>query len=300
MEIDPKNPRTLTITARDIEGELKQEDPQYTIKKSELDRLIRLGNTIKKNGLINPVVVYKNLNKYRLVAGERRFLASLAIGKEDIQARVFEKEPSEDELRVIQWVENTAREDLSLKDRIGNIRAVMAGIQGIHPGSEMTATVLKDVLAISLPHASNYLSLLNASADVLKKIDSGKINSVEKGAFISKIKDSAIRKQLIKACEEGASLKQLQSTLSALKAIEKEQTTKVDRSVRKVGKPLTRINLGVTKNTEVVKKMVMCVLEQPEYRQYGSIFEGVKWEKFEDANAAFKKMIEFLERENGK
>lgn len=300
MEIDPKNPRTLTVTAQDIEDGLKREDPYYKIKSDELESLTRLGKTIKKSGLINAVVVYKNHDKYRLVAGERRFLASLAVGKEDIQAKVFEKEPLEDELRVIQWIENTEREDLSLKDRLGNIRAVISGLRSMKSGGDMTATVLKDILSISLPHASHYLSLLNASPDVLKKIDSGKINSVEKGAFIAKVKDPAIRKQLIKACEDGASLKLLQSTLSTLKTSVKDEATRSQQKVRRVGKPLTRINLGVTKNTSVVKKMVMCVVDQPEYKQYAAVFKGVEWEKFEEANAAFKKMIEFLEKENGK
>lgn len=300
MEIDPKNPRTLAVTPQDIEDGLKRDDPQYEVKKGELEGLNRLGKTIKNGGLINAVVVYKNQNKYRLVAGERRYLASLSIGKEDIQARVYEEEPSEDDLRLIQWIENTEREDLSLQDRLGNIRAIVSGYQGTHPGSEVTATVLKDILFVSLPQASNYLVLSNASPDVLKKVKAGKINSVEKGAFIARIKDRSFRECLIKACEEGAPLRKLQSTLSTLKSQKAEKEAQKAPGQRRVGKPLTRINLGVTRNPDVVKKVVMSVLGQREYKKYASSFDQVQWEKFEEANVAFKKMIEFLEIENAK
>lgn len=305
IEIDPENPRTLAVTVEDIVDGLKGRDPQYGIKKDEIEKLGRLGETIKKSGLINAVVVYKKDGKYRLAAGERRFLASLLAEKEDIQARVFDEAPTEDQLRMLQWIENTEREDLSLKDRLGNIRAIISGYETEHHENTVTATILKDILSVSLPHASNYISLLNAAPDVREKINSGGINSIEKGAFLSRIKDRSIRESLMKACEDGSSLRQLQSTFSALEAKKREnklneKNVKNGLGLRKAGKPLTRINMGVTRNPAVIKMVVECVVDHPKLKKYAAIFEQVHWEDFDQANSAFRKMINFLEIENAK
>lgn len=295
IEIDPKNPRVLAVSIQDIEEGLKSDDSLYEKKKDELDRLSRLGETIKKKGLINAIVVYRKMDKYRLVAGERRFLASLLIGKEDIQARVFEEEPSEDDLRMIQWIENTEREDLTLNERLGNIRAIISGYKARHSGEEVTATTLKDILSISLPHASNYVSLLNAPHDIQERIEDGKINSIEKGAFISKIGDFSLRTKLIKECEAGASLRELQSLATSIKQVKNELNN--SRGTSRVGKPLSMINLGTTKNPNVVKTVVKCVIERPEFNKYAAFFDKIEWHKLDQAKHAFKKMVEFLETE---
>jgi ParB family chromosome partitioning protein len=296
IEIDPKNPRVLAVSGQDIEEGLKSDDPLFEKKKDELDRLNRLGETIKKKGLINAIVVYRKLDKYRLVAGERRFLASLLIGKEDIQARVFEEEPSEDDLRMLQWIENTEREDLTLNERLGNIRAIISGLKARHSGEEITATTLKDILSVSLPHASNYVSLLKAPHDIQEKIEDGKINSIEKGAFISKIGDPSVRTKLIKECEAGASLRELQSLVTSIKQV-KNEINNNSRGTSRVGKPLSMINLGTTKNPNVVETVVKCVIERPEFNKYAAFFDKIEWHKLDQAKHAFKKMVEFLETE---
>lgn len=298
IEIDPNNPRELAVTPQDIEVGLRAEDPLYQRKKEEVEKLGRLGETIKKKGLINAVVVYKRLEKYRLAAGERRFLACLLIGKEDIQARVYDEEPSEDDLRMIQWIENTEREDLSLKERLGNIRLIISGFQKKHPSEAITATFISDLLSVSLPHASNYLSLLNASRDLSEKIENGKINSIEKGAFLARIQDSSTRTRLIKECESGASLRELQSMLTLSHRHEKE--SKKESPSRRVGKPLTRINMGITRDPQVVMKIVRSVVERPEFKKFAVFFDKIKWQDLDEAKKAFKKLIELLESENAK
>lgn len=295
IEIDPKNPRVLAVSPKDIEEGLKSDDPLYEKKKDEIEKLTRLGETIKKKGLINAVVVYKKLDKYRLVAGERRFLSCLLIEKEDIQARVFEEEPGEDDLRMLQWIENTEREDLTLSERLGNIRAITSGYKAKHHGEEITVTLLKDLLSISLGQASNYLSLINAAGDIQEGIDDGKINSVEKGSFISKVGDSSIRTKLIEECGAGASLRELQLLTDSFKSGVRNLNN--SRSSSRVGKPLSMINLGTTKNPNVVKTVVNCVIERPEFKKYAAFFEKIEWQNLDQAKQAFKKMLEFLETE---
>ena len=104
---------------------LDRNDPLYERKLEELEKLKELAITIESSGVINPIVVYKRGEVYRVVAGERRSLASILAGKNEIEARVFNEKPKGFELKLIQWIENTAREDLTLDERIGNIREII-------------------------------------------------------------------------------------------------------------------------------------------------------------------------------
>ena len=114
IELDPDNPRKLTVDLLDVRQGIRAEDPQYLRKQEELDKLKELAHTIKSSGVINPIVVYKRGESYRIVAGERRCLASILAGKQEIDARVFNEKPKGFELKLIQWIENTARGSKSM------------------------------------------------------------------------------------------------------------------------------------------------------------------------------------------
>src|SRR5688572_25113000 len=70
IELDPDNPRELLISIKDVSEGLSQSDPDYLIKLEEKNSLSSLAESIKGQGLINPILVYRHLDKYILVAGE--------------------------------------------------------------------------------------------------------------------------------------------------------------------------------------------------------------------------------------
>src|SRR6185437_4200103 len=129
IELDPDNPRKLAISLEDVLHGMDKKDTLYERKQEELERLKELAITIENSGIINPVVAYKNGEVYRIVAGERRCLASFLAGKNEIEARIYNEKPKGFELKLLQWIENTAREDLSLSERIDNIREVIIEYQ---------------------------------------------------------------------------------------------------------------------------------------------------------------------------
>jgi ParB-like chromosome segregation protein Spo0J len=67
---------------------------------------------------------------------------------------------------VLQWIENNEREDLSLKERLGNLEAAIKEYTKMHPDIVITATILKDIISISLPQATYYMALISAPSDV--------------------------------------------------------------------------------------------------------------------------------------
>ena len=73
--------------------------------------LSALGESIRENGLIQPVVVRKAEKGFELIAGERRLRACKLIGKQKIEAVVYEV--SDRDSAVWALLENLQREDLS-------------------------------------------------------------------------------------------------------------------------------------------------------------------------------------------
>lgn len=290
IELDPDNPRDLLISAKEVADGLDTKDHQYEIKKRELDNLIGLSESIKLKGIINPIVVYKYLDKYRIVAGERRFLASLYGAKQDVQARILNEKPTNFDLRLIQWIENTEREDLSLKDRIGNVKAIIREYQFEQPAVLITATRLKEIMGISLPQASYYFTVVNAKEDVNEAISNGLIKNLDKAAIIAGIENEEIRKKAIEACKEGLSLKQLRSLIHIEKTLRKRT-----RSSHKSNKLSKKISMGETSKSLVVKKIVDTMLQLPEYQNFNHLFVQVDWNEFKQVSYAFRELIKIIE-----
>lgn len=85
-----------------------------------VESIKELMDSISEKGVLQPVLVFraseKEKHKYVLVAGERRFVASRALNKPHIPARILTKEPSEAEILEIQLIENLQRKDLNAVD----------------------------------------------------------------------------------------------------------------------------------------------------------------------------------------
>lgn len=284
LEPDPDNPRRLAITRDDLFKDLTN---LTTAQQDDLVKLQELSASIKISGLINPIVVVKNNEMYRIIAGERRFLACLLAKKEDIDARVFETKPGSYELKLIQWFENNEREDLSIIDRLDNIRSIIHAYKAKTNEKKVTAKTLGEMIGLSESAAKNYLSLLNAPADVADAIYQGKIKNVEIAALISNSQDPHDRATAIESIEKGRAVKEVKALLA-----EKRQTKS---SVESRG--ARKLSLGKVNNADVLKTIVNAVIQLPSYRQYAQIFETADWVKPQSALDAFKRLINILETE---
>ena len=294
IELDPDNPRKLAISLRDVQEGLQKNDPAYEHKLAELEKLRELAQTIETSGVINPIVVYKLGENYRVVAGERRSLASFLAGKQEIEARVFNDKPKGFELKLIQWIENTAREDLTLDERIGNIRDIVHEYQNQHNLSDLSATLLKNITGLSLSQASYYLAVLNAPSDVRYAIEEGKIGSLDKAAIIAGIDSDILRNRALIACIEGCSLKELRQIIAKEKMAQKKPVVSIQP---KRGRVVSRVNMGFTLNTTVVETIISAVVAQPEFKKYADVFSKVNWDHYDQTARAFQKLIEILEHE---
>ena len=294
IELDPDNPRKLLIDLMDVREGIRPDDLHYQRKAVELEKLKELAHTIKSSGVINPVVVYKRGESYRVVAGERRCLGSILAGKQEIEARVFNEKPKGFELKLIQWIENTAREDLTLDERLGNVREIIHEYQQVHGQVEVNATLLKNITGLSLSQTSYYLSALNAPEDVQMEIHNGNIRNLDKAALLASVTSSDVRQRAIEACIKGSSLKELRSIIMQQKQMDRNKSA---IRVNQRGRTTAKINMGSTGKTEVVKTIVDCVMTKKQFDKYNELFSQVNWMDLRAATKAFRKLVEILEIE---
>ena len=139
--------------------DLKKIDPSpYQIRKHfDEDKLKELAATIRREGLIGPIVVRLNGGRYELIAGERRLRAVRdSTEMETIQARIVKA--SDLQARRISAAENLQREDLSA---IETIEAIVEIVD---------AELMEDI---------QYLSMGKTPADRVKTL-LGKLDSVRR------------------------------------------------------------------------------------------------------------------------
>lgn len=85
-------------------------NPDQPRKHFDEEKLRELSSSIERHGLLQPIVVRQvSEEKYMIIAGERRFRAHQLLGRETIDALIFEGEPDTEELALI---ENLQRENL--------------------------------------------------------------------------------------------------------------------------------------------------------------------------------------------
>ena len=75
------------------------------------EALNELATSIKEHGVFQPIIVKKSIKGYEIIAGERRYRASLLAGKETIPAIV--RDFSEEKMMEVALLENLQREDLN-------------------------------------------------------------------------------------------------------------------------------------------------------------------------------------------
>jgi ParB family chromosome partitioning protein len=90
-----------------------------------------LAESIKAHGLLQPVVVFRKGNRYKLIIGQRRFHACKDIlGFREIDARVI-AEPDDTDATVLSFTENIHRLDLDYRDKMTVATALLTKLGSI-------------------------------------------------------------------------------------------------------------------------------------------------------------------------
>lgn len=258
IETDPENPRLLSISLSDIQNGLSQDDPNYDKKIEEISGLQSLAQSIEDQGIINPIVVYEYNGIYRLIAGERRTLASALAKKTDIQAKILDGRPNELKIRILQWIENIERSDLSLMERMDNLEKIVKAFakQQDIPFCDVKITDISKLIGCAKSHAMNLKAVLNADTQIRELIACNKIKNLEKAALITHIQSNFIKQRAIEECINGATLKRLKMFLEQ----DKNQSIVIE-PVTTHGRELKTVYFGSTNNIHVARVVLDSIFQ---------------------------------------
>lgn len=146
------------------------------------EKLQELAESIKQNGLIEPIVVVRSVapGEYELIAGERRLRASKLAGLTEIRAIIQEGASDKDKLDLA-LIENIQREDLNPIDEATSISNIIK-LRGY------TQEEFASKFGKSRSYVTNLLGLLKLP-DNVKKLVEKKALSMSHARVLSKIED---------------------------------------------------------------------------------------------------------------
>ena len=151
---------------KDIDLDLIVENPYQPRKNFDETALRELSESIKKHGLIQPIIVIEKDGGYMLIAGERRFRATKLLGESKIKAIVADIESQS--LRELALIENIQREDLNPIELANSYKELIDEYK-------ITQDGLANIIHKSRVQITNTMRLLSLSAVTQEYIKEGKL-----------------------------------------------------------------------------------------------------------------------------
>ena len=181
-----KDNKTLKVLISDLSRNPYQ--PRETFNEAKLEEL---ANSIKKNGIIQPIAVRSNKSesgKYEIVAGERRWLAAQKAGLHDIPVTVLEL--SDAESLEVAIVENIQRDDLNPVEEARGYKRLSEEFNYDHEN-------ISKLMSKSRSHVSNTLRLLTLPQDIISMLEEGTLTSGQARPLIGLSNASSIAEEIV-------------------------------------------------------------------------------------------------------
>lgn len=200
-------------------------EPEATIEISKITRnpnqprknfdetaLQELADSIKQNGVLQPILVRKIGGKYQIVAGERRYQASKLAGLKEIPAVV--RDIDDKEVFQLALIENLQRSDLSPMEEAKGYRQLIDS-QGL------TQEGLAKILSKSRSAIANTLRLMDLPTVVQEMIEQGLLTAGHARAILAVPTEEGRVELAQKVVKENLTVRQTEN-LAPLFSVEKE------------------------------------------------------------------------------
>ena len=187
-EIPTALPALLRGTPDELPIDQIVPNPRQPRRQFDEASLVELADSIKANGLIQPIVVRSVGDRYELIAGERRLRACKLAGMSRIPA--YLRAADELQQAELALVENVQREDLNAIDRAAAYHTLINELG-------LTQTDLSTRIGEDRSVISNHLRLLELPADVQALVRDGTL-SLGHAKVIAGVTDSTDQSRLAK------------------------------------------------------------------------------------------------------
>lgn len=181
-------------------------NPKQPRKDFDQDRLQELSGSIRQHGMVQPIVVRPDGERYMIVTGERRYRAAKLAGLKLVPVMVREYE--DEQLHEIALIENIQRENLNPVEEAAAISFLMRQ-------HDLTQEEVAERLSKSRPAVTNTLRLLQLPEPVKAYLRSGAL-SAGHGRALAALDDTQLQERLAaQAAESGCSVRALEQIVKA-------------------------------------------------------------------------------------
>ena len=184
------------------------------------ENLQDLTNSIKKRGIIQPIIVRKSSDdssKYEIIAGERRWLAAQKAGLHDVPVVITDV----DDLKSLEFaiIENVQRNDLNALEEA-------RGYQRLINEFSYDQEKVAEFIGKSRSHITNFLRLLTLPNGVLKLIETKKITPGHAKILVGLDNSEFVANKIV---EKNLSVRQAENFVKIFKI--KKQSFKTQRDI---------------------------------------------------------------------
>ena len=187
-----------------------QHQPRKVFNKTSLEELAK---SIKKFGILNPILVKKKEDKYEIISGERRLKASILAGLSEIPARVIDV--PDDKIVELAMAENLQRENVSPIEEARSYEKIMQL-------NSIKEEDLSEIINKNQSIINNKLTLLKLPENVQQALNERKIG--EKHArTLMKVEDDDTKTELLnRIINEKLTVKDLENVINNSEINEEE------------------------------------------------------------------------------
>ena len=166
------------------------------------NKLIELSNSIKKNGLIQPIAVRPiggDPGRFEIIAGERRWLAAQKAGLHEVPILILEL--TDNEALEVAIVENIQRENLNSIEEA-------KGYERLNKEFNYDQDKISRMMSKSRSHISNTMRLLSLPADVIAMVEEGQLTAGQARPLIGLKNASEVAEEIYKKKMSARSVEQ--------------------------------------------------------------------------------------------
>lgn len=161
-----------------------------------------LAKSVKEKGILQPILVRKQNDKYEIIAGERRYRAALQAGLTEVP--VIEKAMADNEALEIALIENIVRQDLTPLEEAKGFEQLMQEFA-------YTQEKLSEVVGKSRSYIANTLRLLNLPDGVKSLLNQGKLTAGHARCLIGLQDAEELASKIV---AEGLNVRQVEAMVS--------------------------------------------------------------------------------------
>lgn len=192
-------------------------------KNFDKEKIAELALSIQEHGLVQPLIVVKEGEFYKIVAGERRWRACKSIGLKTVP--VIVKEYDEKQVAEIALVENLQREDLNPIEEANGYKQLMEDF-GLTQ-EEVSNRVQKSRSAVA-----NSLRLLALPKKIITLVEEGKLSMGHARAILGASTDAKMLEIANLVVEKGLSVRQVEALVKEKEPTPKKRPAEINRDVK--------------------------------------------------------------------